>query len=70
MLGRRCAYIPADFDVEADEAFDPKYMQALFDLGYQLAKDGYPWSKEPPSLEPPKVPVEAPPPVPESDSAG
>jgi hypothetical protein len=26
-------------------------MQALFDYGYQLARNGYPWKKLPPGLE-------------------
>jgi len=42
------AYIPEDFDPEPSEAFDPVYMGKLFDLGYRLAKEGYPWSKAPP----------------------
>ena len=29
-------------------AFPPVYMRALYDLGYRLAKEGYPWSKAPP----------------------
>ena len=38
------AYIPDDFDYEPEEEFDPKYMRALFDLGYELARDGYYWA--------------------------
>ncbi len=45
------AYIPDDFDIEPSETFDPVYMGKLFDLGYQLAKNGYPWVKKPPVLE-------------------
>lgn len=45
------AYIPDDFDLEPKEAFDPVYMGKLFDFGYQLAKNGYPWVKKPPVLE-------------------
>ena len=45
------AYIPDDFNAQMNEIFDPEYMQALFDLGYEKAKDGYPWSKSPPELE-------------------
>lgn len=44
------AYIPDDFDVELNEPFDPVYMSALFDLGYQAARDGYPWLSEPPGF--------------------
>jgi hypothetical protein len=31
--------------------FDPEYMGKLFDLGYRLAKSGYPWHKAPPGFE-------------------
>ncbi len=30
--------------VEADEAFDPDYMQALVDFAYQRTLDGETWS--------------------------
>jgi predicted patatin/cPLA2 family phospholipase len=52
-LDYNLASIPADFDMEPKEPFDPAYMQALFDLGYRLAKEGYPWEKAPPGFEPP-----------------
>ena len=45
------AYIPEDFDAKPNEEFDPVYMGRLFDLGYQLAKKGYPWVKGPPGFE-------------------
>ena len=45
------AHIPTDFQEKPKENFDPEYMQKLFDLGYGLAKDGYPWEKEPPGIE-------------------
>jgi len=50
-LDYNLAYIPEDFDPEPSEAFDPVYMGKLFDLGYRLAKEGYPWSKAPPGFE-------------------
>jgi hypothetical protein len=37
----RLAYIPGDFDLEPEEDFDPKYMRALFDLAFELSRDGY-----------------------------
>ncbi len=46
------AYIPQDFDQEPSEMFDRDYMRALYDLGYELAADGYPWLKVPPGLLP------------------
>jgi hypothetical protein len=33
--------------------FDPEYMGKLFDLGYQMTKNGYLWEKVPPGFEPP-----------------
>ncbi len=46
----RLAYIPGDFDLEPEEAFDPKYMRALFDLAYELSRDGYDWATSPPGV--------------------
>jgi predicted patatin/cPLA2 family phospholipase len=46
------AFIPSDFDEKPKEAFDPEYMSKLFDLGYRMAKSGYPWQKAPPGFEP------------------
>ena len=46
----RLAHIPGDFDLEAEEEFDPKYMGALFDLGYEMARDGYDWETSPPGV--------------------
>jgi hypothetical protein len=42
------AHIPADFELVPAEPFDPVYMQQLFDVGYQMAANGYPWAKTPP----------------------
>ncbi len=42
------AYIPNTFTEEPQEGFDPVYMKDLYDLGYQMALKGYPWSKAPP----------------------
>jgi predicted acylesterase/phospholipase RssA len=44
------AYIPGNFDLEPEEDFDPKYMRALFDLGYELSRDGYRWETSPPGI--------------------
>jgi predicted patatin/cPLA2 family phospholipase len=44
------AYIPSDFTAEPSEAFDPVYMGKLYELGYQMAKDGYQWHKWPPGF--------------------
>jgi hypothetical protein len=45
------AYIPPSFDMKPQEEFDPVYMRALFQLGYQMAKDGFPWKKDPIGFE-------------------
>jgi predicted acylesterase/phospholipase RssA len=45
------AYIPSDFTEAPSENFDPVYMGKLFDLGFELAKNGYPWKKVPPGFE-------------------
>ena len=42
------AYIGSDFTMKLPEPFDPGYMRALFDYGYQRARRGYDWSKQPP----------------------
>jgi len=44
------AYIPADFTDKPKELFDPVYMRKLFDRGYQMALEGYPWEKAPPGF--------------------
>ena len=42
------ASIPPDFVPNAQEAFDPVEMKRLYDLGYGMALNGYPWEKFPP----------------------
>lgn len=44
------AYIPASFDAPHTTEFDPAYMGALFEVGYELARKGYPWHKSPPGF--------------------
>ena len=44
------AYIPADFLDTSTQAFDQVYMTKLYDLGYQMALNGYPWKKTPPRM--------------------
>jgi len=46
------AYIPADFEAEKTEFLDVEYMRKLFQLGHDMAFDGYPWEKYPPGLDP------------------
>lgn len=42
------AHIPSDFRETPAEPFDPVYMRKLFDVGFNLARNGYPWSRVPP----------------------
>jgi hypothetical protein len=45
------AYIGADFNAPHKEEFDNAYMRALFDYGFQHARNGYPWQKTPPGVQ-------------------
>jgi predicted acylesterase/phospholipase RssA len=47
-VGYNLAYIGSDFTMKLPEPFDPGYMRALFDYGYQRARRGYDWAKKPP----------------------
>ena len=44
------AYIPADFVEESTEGFDPVYMGKLYERGYNMAVEGYPWEHSPPGF--------------------
>ena len=44
------AYIGADFDTPLPEPFDPGYMRALFDYGYDWALAGPDWHRTPPDF--------------------
>ena len=45
------AYIPADFTEKSREDFDSGYMNKLFTVAHERAKEGYPWDKLPPELK-------------------
>ena len=45
--------IPSDIALKPTEAFDPVYMRALFDRGYEMARTGGFWKKHPPNYEDP-----------------
>ncbi len=45
------AFIPDSFRETSDEDFDPVYMRKLFDLGYEMAEQGFPWQNAPPGFE-------------------
>lgn len=49
------AYIPESFDTPLKEPFETEYMKELFQVGYDLAADGYPWAKAPPGYTVPEV---------------
>jgi len=42
------AYIPESFKAVHKEDFGMEYMRQLFDVGYKLGANGYPWAKIPP----------------------
>jgi hypothetical protein len=46
------AFIPSTFDAVPKEEFDTEFMNKLFDLGFAMAKAGYPWEKFPPGYNP------------------
>lgn len=54
------AYMPESFTTPLKEPFDTEYMRELFQVGYGMAVQGYPWSKAPPGYAAPQI--EPPPP--------
>lgn len=44
--------IPSGFSHRSENLFDRDYMRSLFEFGHDLGKNGVPWSKGPPGLEP------------------
>lgn len=49
-VGFNLAYIGSDFNAPHQEEFDAKYMNALFQYGYEHGLKGYQWSKYPPGF--------------------
>jgi hypothetical protein len=47
------ATIPPSFNAPSRGAFDPDYMKALFNLGYDLGKSANPFAAEPPAFPAP-----------------
>lgn len=45
-------WVPKEFDATPDEMFDPDYMNALYDLGYQRGLAGDHWASKPPDYRP------------------
>jgi hypothetical protein len=58
----RLAYIGREFRQQASEPFDPNFMQALFDYGFEKARPGYPWWTTPPAVGSLTTPEPEPPP--------
>jgi hypothetical protein len=42
------ASMPESFNVPLRYSFDPRHMNALFEVGHRLGKGGHPWAKAPP----------------------
>jgi predicted acylesterase/phospholipase RssA len=45
------AFIPSSFNAPHKEEFDNAYMRQLYDVGYDMALQGFPWLKTPPAFE-------------------
>lgn len=50
--GFNLAFIKDDFIAEHKEDFEPSYMKALYNYGYELGKKGYEWDHAPPGFDP------------------
>jgi predicted acylesterase/phospholipase RssA len=44
----RAVWIPESFAMREPQPFDPDFMRALFDLGYEMGRKGIPWVEHPP----------------------
>jgi hypothetical protein len=44
----RAVWVPESFTMKEPQPFDPTFMKALFDLGYEMGRNGIPWSDQPP----------------------
>jgi predicted acylesterase/phospholipase RssA len=45
-------FIPSTFTTPHPEDFDQTFMRALYDVGYDLGLQGFPWLKAPPNFDP------------------
>jgi hypothetical protein len=55
-VGFNVATIPQSFSAPSRGAFDPDYMRALFQTGYDLGNSATPFSAEPPPYPGPPAP--------------
>lgn len=44
----RAVWVPESFTMREPQPFDPAFMKALFELGYDMGRNGIPWSEQPP----------------------
>jgi hypothetical protein len=51
------AYIGTDFEMTEEGQFEQPYMRALYDYGFQQARQGRAWHKTPPGLAAPNMTV-------------
>ncbi|SEP41295.1 Predicted acylesterase/phospholipase RssA, contains patatin domain [Rhodospirillales bacterium URHD0017] len=49
-VGFHLASMGSDFNTPLPQPFDPPYMKALYDYGYQRGRQGYDWASKPPNL--------------------
>jgi hypothetical protein len=49
-VGYNLAFMGSDFNMALPQPFDPAYMKALYDYGYQRGRRGYDWAKAPPLI--------------------
>jgi len=52
-------FIPPTFNAAHPEEFDNAYMRALYDEGYNMALQGFPWQKTPPGFDDDSTPASA-----------
>ena len=45
------ASIPSNFNTNSKEFFNLEFMQSLFSVGFEQAKQGYPWITAPPGFK-------------------
>ncbi len=50
-VGYNLAFIGSDFTVPHLGEFEPEFMSALFNYGFERGKAGYPWGHQPPGFE-------------------
>ena len=44
----RAVWIPESFTMKEPQPFDPGYMRALFEFGYEMGRNGVKWAEQPP----------------------